>query len=378
MTKLMGTEFIQQFEAYCPQWLAEEGDPVGLHIGTLNKPIKRVMMTLDVRPEVVAEAIEKKIDLLIAKHPPIFRPVSRLTTDTPQQKMYADLLAHNIAVYAAHTNMDIIEDGLNDWFCEALEVVSDSYLTKTHEIPFKKLAVYVPVESAKQMREALANAGAGEQGNYRETSFSSIGTGRFTPVDDAKPTIGQINQAEQVQEAKIEVIFPEPLKETLLQAMFAAHPYEEPTYDLISLDNTPTSYGIGRVGNLKEALSLEAFLDKIKKTFDLEGLRVVIPNQIVDTQSMSVKRVAICGGSGEKFYVDALKHQADVYITGDIYYHTAHDMQTAGLIAIDPGHYIESLCKEKMVEKFNQWKLEKNWPVDFIISETSTNPFSFK
>ena len=110
-------DFIKKFESYCPQWLAEEGDPVGLHIGTLDKPIQRVMMTLDVRPEVVAEAIEKKIDLLIAKHPPIFRPVKRLITDSPQEKMYADLLKHDIAVYAAHTNMDIIEDGLNDWFC---------------------------------------------------------------------------------------------------------------------------------------------------------------------------------------------------------------------------------------------------------------------
>ncbi|MCZ1224180.1 Nif3-like dinuclear metal center hexameric protein, partial [Enterococcus faecium] len=109
---ISGRTFIQKFESYCPQWLAEEGDPVGLHIGTLDKPIQRVMMTLDVRPEVVEEAIKKKIDLLIAKHPPIFRPVKRLVTDQPQEKMYADLLKHDIAVYAAHTNMDIIWDGL--------------------------------------------------------------------------------------------------------------------------------------------------------------------------------------------------------------------------------------------------------------------------
>ncbi len=84
-----GNVFIRKFEEYCPQWLAESGDPVGLHIGTLNKPIRRVMMTLDVGPEVVKEAIDKNIDLLIAKHPPIFRPVKRLNTDVPQEKMYA-------------------------------------------------------------------------------------------------------------------------------------------------------------------------------------------------------------------------------------------------------------------------------------------------
>ena len=65
-----------------------------------------------------------------------------------------------------------------------------------------------------------------------------------------------------------------------------------------------------------------------------------------------MKRIAICGGSGEKFYPQAIAQRADVYITGDIYYHTAHDMQSAGLIAIDPGHYIESLCKQRFIEKF--------------------------
>ncbi|KAF1298679.1 Nif3-like dinuclear metal center hexameric protein [Enterococcus sp. JM4C] len=374
MTKLTGNEFIQRFETYCPLWLAEEGDPVGLHIGTLNKPIERVMMTLDVRPEVVSEAIEKKIDLLIAKHPPIFRPVSRLTTDDPQQKMYADLLANNVAVYAAHTNMDIIENGLNDWFCEALDLQVEDYLTKTHEIPYEKLAVYVPVEAAQQMREALADAGAGEQGNYQHTSFSTIGTGRFTPIGSANPVIGELNRPEQVQEAKIEVIFPKPLEKAVLKVMHEAHPYEEPAYDLFSLNNPPKTYGLGRVGTLTDTLPLPEFIAKVKETFHLDGLRIVEPAEKLST----VKRVAICGGSGEKFYKDAINKKADVYITGDIYYHTAHDMQAAGITAIDPGHYIESLCKEKMVEQFNQWKRENNWEVDFLISETSTQPFAFK
>ena len=160
---MQGSEFIQRFNQYCPEWLAEEGDPVGLHIGTLNKEVNRIMMSLDVRPAVVEEAIEKKIDLLIVKHPPIFRPVSRLTTDDIQTKMYADLIKHDIAVFAAHTNMDIIENGLNDWFCGALAVFDTDYLIHTHTVSMKKLAVYVPQEDAKKMRQALAEAGAGEQ-----------------------------------------------------------------------------------------------------------------------------------------------------------------------------------------------------------------------
>lgn len=369
-----GKVFIQKFEEYCPQWLAEANDPVGLHIGTLNRPIQRVMMTLDVRPEVVQEAIEKKIDLLIAKHPPIFRPVKRLTTDNPQEKMYADLLKHEIAVYAAHTNMDIIEDGLNDWFCEKLGIKVENYLLKTHERHYKKLAVYVPVQDTEKLRDALAKAGAGKQGNYDRTSFTTIGEGRFRPNEEADPSIGKKGQLEKVTEAKVEVIFPENLENDVLEAMYHVHPYEEVAFDLFSINEPVETWGIGRIGELSDAMPLETFIESVKEAFQLEGLRVVRPN----FDDIMVKRIAICGGSGEKFYPHALSQHADVYITGDIYYHTAQDMQSVGLTAIDPGHYIEALCKEKFVEKFEEWKLEEDWSIDFFVSETDTNPFQFK
>ena len=371
---LSAKTFIQRFEQYCPLWLAEEGDPVGLHIGTLNREIQRVMMTLDVRPEVVQEAIAKKIDLIIAKHPPIFRPIRRLIEDDLQTKMYADLLRHNIAVYAAHTNMDIIEDGLNDWFCEMLDVQVETYLTKTHQVQFKKLVVFVPVEASQAMRQALAAAGAGRQGNYEETSYTMMGTGRFTPVQGANPAIGTVNQAEQVQEARIEVILPETIQNEVLAAMFATHPYEEPAYDLLALENAPKTYGIGRVGNLAAPMSIEDFTEKVKQVFNLEGLRIVEPV----TPKKMIQRIAICGGSGGQFYTDALRAKADVYITGDVSYHVAHDMQTNGLTVIDPGHNIEKVCIPKFVEKMEEWKREQGWDLEIIPSETSTNPFQFK
>lgn len=370
---LDGTVFIERFEEYCPQWLAEAGDPVGLQIGTVNKKIDRVMVTLDVRPEVVAEAIEKNVDLIIAKHPPIFRPVKRLDTNDLQTNMYADLLKHDIAVFAAHTNMDIIDNGLNDWFCELLGIQDTSYLTKTHTIAYKKLAVFVPVDDATKMRKVLGQAGAGLQGDYINTSYSLIGTGRFTPTVGANPTIGSIGKEEAVQEAKIEVIFPETIEENVIQAMLEAHPYEEPAYDVYPIENITKEYGLGRVGNLNKAVSLKEFVSSIKETFDLDGLRIV-----AEDENKRIQRVAICGGSGEKFFRDALKKQADVYITGDVYYHTGHDMLTEGLTVIDPGHYIEQLCKPKLVELFNQWKKDYNWDITFIESEVNTNPFKFR
>ena len=237
--------------------------------------------------------------------------MKRLNTDVPQEKMYADLLKHDIAVYAAHTNMDIIEDGLNDWFCELLGVKVENYLVKTHERHYKKLAVYIPVEQAEELRKALAQAGAGQQGNYDSTSFTTIGQGRFRPNDSAHPAIGEAGQLEKVQEAKVEVIFPEHLEQKILRAMYAVHPYEEVAYDLFKIDEPTKTWGLGRIGELSEEMPLDTFVAKVKEAFQLDGLRVVRPTE----KEVMVKRVAICGGSGEKFYPHALFILLAIFIT---------------------------------------------------------------
>lgn len=98
-----------------------------------------------------------------------------------------------------------------------------------------KLVVFVPISHADGVREALAIAGAGRIGNYRACSFSSRGVGRFTPVDGASPAIGEIGVAEAVEEERIEVVVEATLARQVIAAMRAAHPYEEPAYDLYRL-----------------------------------------------------------------------------------------------------------------------------------------------
>ncbi len=369
---MLASDFIRRLDQYFPPCLAEADDPVGLHVGTLDKEIAKVMMTLDVRPEVVAEAIREGVDLIVAKHPPIFRPLKRLTLNDPQNKMYGELIKHDIAVYAVHTNMDIVENGLNDWFCEVLDIEVTDFLQATHKIPYLKLVVYAPTDYGEYIRLALEKAGAGQQGDYLGCSFSTVGEGRFTPVGDAKPFLGKVQQQEVVDETKIEVIFLETQRDHIMKALLAAHPYEEPAYDLIYLANPPKQFGLGRVGELNEAITLVDFVQKIKEVFQLDGLRL-----IADTPDKLVKRVAICGGSGEKFFRDALKKNADVYITGDVYYHTAHDMIAEGISVIDPGHHIEVLCQTRCLALFEQWKQEYNWDLTFIEATQDTNPFRF-
>ena len=218
----------------------------------------------------------------------------------------------------------------------------------------------MPIDEAPQMREALGLAGAGSQGDYSKTSYSLIGTGRFTPTQGANPDWRNWSRKCRPR-SKIEVIFPETKQEQVLAAMLQAHPYEEPAYDVYTIENQSKEFGLGRVGVLDKPVRLSDFVQQVKEAFQLDGLRVIAKD---DTKM--IQRVAICGGSGEKFYHDALRKQADVYITGDVYYHTAHDMIAEDLPVIDPGHYIEALCKPKLVELMNQWKQENEWAVSIL------------
>lgn len=371
--KITGRELVQKFEIFAPQSIAEEGDPVGLHIGSLDRPIDKIMVTLDVRPETVQEAIENQVDFIFAHHPPIFRPLKNLNSDIPQNQMYHNLIKHDITVYAAHTNLDIVPNGMNDWLAEAIGLMDTEIMTETKREYHKKLAVMVPPENAAEVRKALTDAGAGQIGtHYVHCSYTLEGTGRFTPIAGADPTIGEVGEEEQLTEVKVEVVVPHRLVNQVTEALIEAHPYEEPAFDVYTIENLYESYGLGRVGNLAEPLSFSQFAQKMKDIFQVEGLRY-----ITSDENRLVQRIAVCGGDGGKFYPEALKKKADVYITGDVYYHVGHDMLADGLSVIDPGHHIEEICKPKLIEIFNKWKNEEKWDVEIMQSGLNTDPFHF-
>lgn len=373
MTETYGTEFIQKFESFAPKRLAEAGDPVGLAVGTLKKPIKKLMVTLDVRPEVVQEAIEQQVDFIFTHHPPIFRPIKNLVTDEAQTKMYADLLKHDITVYSAHTNLDVATNGMNTWLATEIGLKETEIMHVTKRLSYKKIAVFVPKENEEEVRNALTAAGAGQIGpNYKDCTYTFEGVGRFTPINHANPTIGEVNQAERVAEVRIEVVFPEYLTQKIEKALFESHPYEEPPYDLYTIENFVDEYGLGRVGNLAEPIAVHKFAQKIKEVFGVSGLRYVTPDK-----DKLIQRVAVCGGDAGSYYTYALRKEADVFITGDVYYHTAHDMLADGLSVIDPGHHIESICKPRLVELFTEWKSDLEWDFDIIQSELNTDPYEF-
>jgi dinuclear metal center YbgI/SA1388 family protein len=371
MSKLAnGQTIIQAFEKLAPKSLAVEGDKIGLQIGTLNKPIRKVMIALDVLDEVVDEAIEEEVDLIIAHHPLIFRPLKKITTDSAAGEIVTKLIKHDIAVYAAHTNLDVAKGGVNDLMAEALQLQNIEVLAPTTEIQLKKIVVFVPKEAVNKVRKALGNIGAGAIGNYSHCTFSSEGQGSFLPGEGTNPHIGEQGTLEFVEEVKVESIFPNYLENKVIGAVIKAHPYEEVAYDLYSLNNKGETLGLGRIGTLKEELTLEQFALYVKRAFNVTGVR------IVGNKESKVKKVAVLGGDGNKYMSQALFKGADVYVTGDIYYHVAHDAMLEGLNIVDPGHNVEKIMKEG-VRNYLESMLSNKYDTKVISSQKNTDPFQF-
>lgn len=371
MKTVNGHEVIQWFERFAPKSYAMEGDKIGLQVGRLNQSVKRVLIALDVLEEVVDEAIEQNVQLIIAHHPPIFRPLKAIRTDEPSGRIMEKLIKNDIAVYAAHTNLDIAPGGVNDLLAECLQLEDTEVLVPTIEEQLNKLAVYVPVDHAEEVRKAIGDAGAGFIGEYSHCSFSVTGTGRFLPGNHANPYIGKRGKLEEVQEVRIETIYPKRLEKKILTAMLKAHPYEEVAYDLYPLENKGEILGLGRIGKLKQEMTLEEFARFVKSQLEVEGVRVV-----GDLKSR-VRKVAVLGGDGNKYYQSAVFKGADVYVTGDMYYHTAHDAMMAGLNIVDPGHNVEKVMKTGVAKILSAISDEKGADVEFIPSKVNTDPFRF-
>lgn len=371
MKSVNGHEIISLFETLAPKELAEEGDKIGLQIGRLNQKVDKVMVTLDVLEEVVDEAIEKGVKLIIAHHPPLFRSLKAIRTDTVQGRLIEKLIKNDIAVYAAHTNLDVAKGGVNDLLAEALLLEDTKPLVTTQKEKLKKLAVFVPEEDAEKVRKALGDAGAGYIGNYSHCSFSYKGTGRFLPGEGTDPHIGERGKLEEVHEVKIETIYPEKLEKKVLTALLKNHPYEEVAYDLIPLENEGEELGLGRVGKLESAMSLKEFASFLKEKLGVENVR------ITGNLNDSVRKVAVLGGDGNKYIHSAKFSGADVFVTGDLYYHTAHDAMMIGLNVLDAGHHIEKIMKSGVARWMDDRSKKKGMDVEYLVSETNTDPFTF-
>ena len=369
-----GQTVIQLMEKLAPKRLAMHDDKIGLQLGTLQKTVKKVLIALDVTAEVVAEAIHQQVDVIIAHHAIIFRPLTHLRTDTPAGKLYETLIKHDISVYIAHTNLDIVEGGVNDLLADGLQLEQTRPLEWIHHDSLYKLSVFVPHEHVTEVRHAMFHGGAGYiegLSKYSHCSFNLAGKGTFLPLDGAQPAIGTVGKLEEVEELRIECVVSESSRRQIVQAMMKAHPYEEVAYDLVKLENEGPGYGLGRIGTLNESESLHVFCERVKGAFQLPAVRVSGP------LDKPIRKVAVLGGSGGRFARQAKFQGADVFVTGDIDHHTAIDAIAEGLAIVDAGHHIEQILKPAFASRL-QMQLElAGYKTQVIASEVNTEPFQF-
>lgn len=367
MKEVLHKDIFKAIETWAPQHLAYDWDHVGLQVGSKNDKTNGVLVTLDVLEEVVDEAIEKEVNLIVAHHPLLFQPLKKVDFDSVKGKIVKKLIKHDITVYASHTNLDIAEGGVNDLLFDKLGIKNRKPFIPTHQENLIKLVVFVPLSHVEKVRDALGEAGAGHIGNYSHCTFQAPGNGTFMPLEGTNPYIGTTHQLEVVDEMRIETIVPEEKVNQVVQAMKNAHPYEEVAYDLYPLENKGMTFGLGRIGTLEEPMTLQKFAEKVKTAYGLDGLRVI------GDLHKEVKKVAIVGGSGERYFEKAKQLGVDVFITGDVTFHIAQDAQEVGLSIIDPGHYIEEVMKEAM----KQYLLKNFADLNVFVSSVNTNPFQF-
>ncbi|UAY51011.1 Nif3-like dinuclear metal center hexameric protein [Ferruginibacter albus] len=318
-------------EKIAPPYLQENYDNAGLLTGNAGWDCTGVIISLDATEDVINEAIQKKCNLIVAHHPIIFGGLKKITGKNYVEKTVITAIKNDIAIYAIHTNLDNVMNGVNGRIADMLGLIDRQILLPKKNL-LKKLVAFAPTADAEKVRSAIFTAGGGHIANYSECSFTTQGEGTFKGEAGTNPHVGRAGERHTEIETKIEVIFPAWIESSLVKAMISAHPYEEVAYDIIPLDNSFLQTGSGMVGDLPEAVSETDLLTQLKKIFNLSVIRHT------PLRNKKVKKIALCGGAGSFLTGAAIAAGADFYVTGDVKYHEFFDAN-GRLVIADIGHF---------------------------------------
>ena len=351
--------------------LAQDWDNVGLLIGDAQRNVKNILLTIDVTGDVLAEAKRLKTDMIISYHPVIWDGLKKITAEGQSGIVY-DLLRSRIAVFSIHTALDAAVGGVNDGLAEIVGIRDAEPIGDYVDNPAGdnyKLVVFIPIESAAKVSNAVFAAGAGAIGNYRNCSFGTEGTGTFLPLKGAKPAIGKKGRIETVPEIRFETIVPAGKLADCIAAMKKAHPYETPAFDVFKLYNTQSKFGLGRIGKLARPIRINQIVDKIKKYTGAQAVG------IVGDEKRLVKTAAVCAGSCGRIINSVIAAKADCYITGELKHHQALAAQEANLTCICLSH---TVSERFILRKFAKQLQEHIKQVTIKISRKDADPFKWK
>ncbi|OBA78085.1 Nif3-like dinuclear metal center hexameric protein [Mycobacterium sp. 1164966.3] len=361
-------------EAYPPR-LAESWDSVGLVCGDPDELLDSVTVAVDATAAVVDEVPDG--GLLLAHHPLLLRGVDSVAASTAKGALVHRLIRSGRSLFTAHTNADSAVPGVSDALADVLGLTVEGVLEPSSGgADLDKWVIYVPRENAEAVQAAVFEAGAGHIGDYSHCSWSVSGIGQFLPQEGASPAIGSVGAVERVAEDRFEVVAPARARAAVLSAMRAAHPYEEPAFDIFALVPPPSGTGLGRVGTLMRPKPLRAFVSRVHAALPKTSWGV----RAGGDPDMLVSRVAVCGGAGDSLLRAAAAADVQAYVTADLRHHPADEHLRASDVAlIDVAHWASEFpwcgqAAELLRRKFNEalsvrvcsvrtdpWNLETEW-----------------
>lgn len=338
-----------------PEHLAEDWDRVGLHLGEVDQPVRRGLLCIDLTESVAEEAVRQKADVVVAYHPPIFKPLAALTDADTKGRTLRRLVRAGVAVYSPHTALDAAAGGVNDWLCESVlpgvvEAVTAAekgalahggairairpIAPREEQRPYK-LVTFVPPDQLDALRSALSAAGAGHIGDYSDCSFTIEGEGTFRGGASTNPAVGERGRLERVTERRIEMIVPADHLAGVVATLMKAHPYEEPAFDLIRLALPPSQggegVGQGRVVTLDKPITLTSLVDKLKAHLGLDLLEVAAPKP-----ARKLRSIGFCAGAGGSLLGET--GDVDAFFTGEMRHHDVLGAVSNGMAIVLAGH----------------------------------------
>ena len=358
-------------EQIAPRRLAEGWDQPGLAVGDPEREVKKVLVALDVIEPVIEEAKAIGADMIVTHHPMLlFKKIESITTENAVGRRIFSLIENGIAAFSAHTNLDIAQGGTNDVLAELAGLENIGILEETWAQSLKKIVVYVPVGHEDAVRNAMCEAGAGHIGAYSHCTFGAAGKGTFLPLEGTNPFLGEQGKLETADEIRLETIVPAEQANAVVTAMLAAHPYEEAAYDIYPVEQKGKKEGIGRIGELPEAVPFRTFAATLKEKLGLDAIR------LVGDGDKLVKKVGLCTGAGSGFIALADAMGCDAYLTGDIKYHEAQEAVEKGLAVVDVTHYAsEVLIVPVLQRKIAEAAKENGWAIEVVCSEVNGQTF---
>ena len=368
---------VAALEGLYPRSWAAPGDPVGLVVGDPAVDVRRIHFAVDPVQTVVDEAIAAGADLLVVHHPLLFRAVHTVAADTPKGRVVHDLISNGIGLYVAHTNADSPPGGVSESMALALGLTDLRPLEPDPSEHLDKLVTFVPHAHTEAVVDALSAAGAGAIGDYERCAFLVEGQGTFRPGAAANPTIGTPGETEVVDEHRVEMVLARSLRGRVVAALRAAHPYEEPAFDVLELASWPGERGTGRIGRVTEPMTLRAFADQVTAALPATAVGARVSGDL----DASVQTVGLVGGSGDFMLEAARVSGVDVYVTSDLRHHPASEAREhpGAPALVDVPHWAAEWTWLPVAEERLQDSLQQSgYAVESTVSRRCTDPWNYR